>query len=139
VIRKPAPAPERRRGGLLLIWTRGARESLAGTSGPSDPVAIRARSQAEKYYSLLANEYPAYAKLDDALYLLGREYQRGGEREEARRAYLGLLQKYPASKDVPLAYLALGDLFYEEGERDPRLTRERDAVGRIRPATRGRT
>jgi len=84
-----------------------------------DRVVKAARKRAIEVYTLIANDYPTAAQLDEVLYYLAYEYEQAGDAKGARAAYYELIKKAPASKYVPNAYLAFGDLFYNEAQGDP--------------------
>lgn len=84
----------------------------------AETIVTRARLVAEHWYSLLVNDYPGEASLDEALFELGYECERGGEPDKARRVYFQLIQRFPDSKYVPIAYLAFAELFLDEAKTD---------------------
>jgi tetratricopeptide (TPR) repeat protein len=112
------PALARRLAEDYVELEEGATIGQA-SAGQENPLGTRARSMAEKYYSLLATEYPSYAQLDEALYCLAREYQKGSDGAQERKTYLMLIQHSPSSKFVPRAYLAFGEMFFREAHDDP--------------------
>jgi tetratricopeptide (TPR) repeat protein len=79
----------------------------------------RARTQAEKYYTLITTQYPNYPQLDEVLYYLAYEYEQANENDKARKVYYQLIQTRPNSKYIPNAYLAFGELFFNEAQGDP--------------------
>ncbi len=79
----------------------------------------KARTNAEKYYAVIDNEYPNYPQLDEVLYYLAYEYEQANDNANARRVYYELIQKRPNSKYIPNAYLAFGELFFNEAQGDP--------------------
>ena len=82
-------------------------------------IMAKARSNAEKYYAVIDNEYPNYPQLDEVLYYLAYEYEQANDNANARRVYYELIQKRPNSKYIPNAYLAFGELFFNEAQGDP--------------------
>jgi tetratricopeptide (TPR) repeat protein len=85
----------------------------------ADDEVARAREAAEKNYRALVAEYPSYAQLDEVLYYLAYEEERGGEGGDARRTYYELVAKHPSSAYVPRAYVAFGEMFFAEAGSDP--------------------
>lgn len=94
----------------------------------STKIAEAALKNAIKHYLRLTQQYPkwcmhptrpvgARACADEALYYLGLGYERAGELEKARHAYLELSENWKQSKYLPLAYLAFGELFVAEASR----------------------
>ena len=59
---------------------------------------IGERRAAVVYFENLAGDYPAYEKLDEALFLAGECYGELGEAEAASRAYRNLLTRFPESR-----------------------------------------
>ncbi|HVK67434.1 MAG TPA: tetratricopeptide repeat protein [Polyangium sp.] len=57
---------------------------------------------------------PEAAKYGEAL-----AAERAGNLNEARRGYLQVVQHHPQSAYVPLVYFAFGELFIQEGQKDP--------------------
>ncbi len=95
--------------------------------------AIRkARANAIYYYRSLVKQYPKWCRypakqdpdkrgcVDEALYFLAYEYEQIGQFKKARGAYLQLIQNWPQSKYVPEAYLAFGEMYFNEGQADPK-------------------
>jgi len=85
----------------------------------ADAVLKAARGKAIQYYSLIKNEYPNYAQLDEVLYYLAYEYEQASDYKTARSVYYELINKSPNSKYIPNAYLAFGELFFNEAQGDP--------------------
>lgn len=92
----------------------------------------QANQSAIKYYSQLKAEFPKWCHttnamdpaksagcMDEVLYYLGHEYERGDQLDKARRTYLELIQNWPQSRLIPNAYLAFGELFFKESTGDP--------------------
>jgi TolA-binding protein len=78
-----------------------------------------AHRQALKFYVLLTNDHPTYAKVDEAYYYAGLEHEMAGDLRNARAAYYNLIKNAPQSKLIPLAYFAFGEMFYAEAASDP--------------------
>jgi tetratricopeptide (TPR) repeat protein len=106
------------------------RDSLKKTNpaaaGQKQTVAVqanqimgRARTNAEKYYSVITTDYPNYPQLDEVLYYLAYEYEQANDNDKARKIYYQLIQTRPNSKYIPNAYLAFGELFFNEAQGDP--------------------
>src|SRR5262249_27721813 len=94
----------------------GQKQTDANNAGN---IMQRARANAEKYYTLIKNEYPDYPQLDEVLYYLAFEYEQASDYKNARTVYYELIQKRPNSKYIPNAYLAFGELFFNEAQGDP--------------------
>jgi hypothetical protein len=94
----------------------GQKQTLANQA---TQILNRARTNAEKYYSIIDNEYPNYPQLDEVLYYLAYEYEQANDNVHARQVYYKLIQKRPDSKYIPNAYLAFGELFFNEAMGDP--------------------
>ena len=82
-------------------------------------VVTEARAKAIKAYALLATDHPDYPANDEVLFYLATEYEQSADLRNARKAYFELIQKAPESRYVPEAYLAFGEMFFDEGARDP--------------------
>jgi TolA-binding protein len=115
----PQAAPDRpaliRR--LAEDYAELERGALA-TGGSTDPVARSSRTQAIAFYTQL-EAFPAYPKLDEALYFKGLELEMGGDLTNARRAFFDLIRKFPQSKFVTYSYFAFGEMFFDEAAADP--------------------
>lgn len=61
----------------------------------------------------------ARMKPDAEQYAKALAAERAGNLNDARKEYLKLIQQYPLSPYVPLVYFALGELFFQEGHKDP--------------------
>lgn len=93
------------------------------------PTTVRAaRAKAISYYSMLVAQYPKWCAApgasapaceDETLYHLALEYERSGDVASARKAYFNLIKDHPQSSFVPGAYLAFGEMFFDEGLKDP--------------------
>jgi tetratricopeptide (TPR) repeat protein len=94
----------------------GQKQTVANQAAT---ILARARTQAEKYYSLITVEYPNYPQLDEVLYYLAYEYEQANDNDKARKVYFQLIQTRPNSKYIPNAYLAFGELFFNEAQGDP--------------------
>jgi hypothetical protein len=94
----------------------GQKQTAANQAGV---ILNRARTQAEKYYTLIKTDYPNYPQLDEVLYYLAYEYEQANQNDLARQAYYTLIQTRPNSKYIPNAYLAFGELFFNEAQGDP--------------------
>jgi hypothetical protein len=91
----------------------------AAEAGSATKLVNSSRSNAIKYYTLLATEYKTYPQLDEVLYFLAYEYEQANKLEDARRVYYQLINEAPKSKYIPNAYLAFGELFFFEAQSDP--------------------
>ncbi len=85
----------------------------------SEQVALAARGKAIKYYTLIKDEYPDYAQLDEVLYYLAYEHEQANDHAEARKVYMELKAKRPLSRYIPDVYLAFGERWFEEAQGDP--------------------
>lgn len=94
----------------------GQKQALANQA---DTVMKSARNQAIRYYTLVKNDYPDYAQLDEVLYYLAYEHEQASDYKTARIVYLELKDKRPNSKYIPNVYLAFGELFFNEAQGDP--------------------
>jgi hypothetical protein len=103
----------KKRGDAALVGREQAK------ADDSDRVVKAARKRAVDLYTLVANDYPTDAKVDEVLYYLAYEYEQAGDLKNARTAYYDLIRKAPASRFVPHAYLAFGELFFVEAQGDP--------------------
>jgi TolA-binding protein len=72
----------------------------------AERVEKAARKRAIEVYTLIVQDYPTAAQLDEVLYYLAYEYEQAGDSKNARAVYFELIQKAPSSKYVPNAYLA---------------------------------
>jgi tetratricopeptide (TPR) repeat protein len=85
----------------------------------AERIVNAARRKAIAYYTLMANQYPHYSKIDEVLYYLAYEYEQARDLKMARKVYYQLIQQAPQSPYIPNAYLAFGELFFQEAQGDP--------------------
>ena len=67
----------------------------------------------------VVSKHPSYAQMDEVLYDLALEYEIGGDKMNARRSLYELIKRLPSSQYIPYAYFAFGEMFFEEGAKDP--------------------
>src|SRR5207244_9812548 len=53
----------------------------------ANQIMTRARTNAEKYYTLITTDYPNYPQLDEVLYYLAYEYEQANDNGNARKIY----------------------------------------------------
>jgi tetratricopeptide (TPR) repeat protein len=75
-----------------------AAQRFNDSTGPK--VVVAARKKAIEHYRRLRSEYPTFEKLDEVLYYLGYEYERGGDLANARAMYRQLVSEFPSSAYV---------------------------------------
>jgi tetratricopeptide (TPR) repeat protein len=114
----PSEAPDRAALLRRLAEDYVELENAAVTEG-KPALAQTSRQSAEQRYTDLKDGYPSYAALDEVLYYLGYEYERGGDLTNARRVYFALIQSRPNSTYIPRAYLAFGEGFFTDASGDP--------------------
>jgi TolA-binding protein len=132
----PAESPDRPALLHRLAEGYGELEHVAEADRARDPatspesaksgrIASAARMAGVRYDMILARGYPQWCSAppqgcaDALLYYAALGYERAGKLDDARKVYLELLQGWPQSRFIPLAYLAFGELFLEEGQRNP--------------------
>lgn len=71
--------------------------------------------EAQEIYKEILQQYPAYDRLDEVIYRLGRGLIDAGKGAEAVSFLQRLVKNYPNSKYLPDAQLALGEFFFEKG------------------------
>jgi len=82
----------------------------AEQAGPEDPGTAWVQEAAAGYQSIL-DEYPTYARCDQAMYYLGMASYRLGQPEAAKEHFKVLAKRFPDSAYVPDAFLMLGELY----------------------------
>ncbi len=103
----------------------GQAAASRGTSAHDAKIVVAARAAAAKYYKLLSLQYgqwcggPRGGCGDEVLYYLALDDERGGDLNEARKAYLELLQRFPQSPFCGPAYFGFGEMFLAEARQDP--------------------
>jgi len=70
--------------------------------------------EAQVIYKEILQQYPAYERLDEVIYRLGRGLIDAKKGAEAVSYLQRLVQNYPNSKYLPDAHLALGEFFFEK-------------------------
>ena len=82
------------------------------------------RDQDQKISNLrtLVQTFPSSAFIDDALFELGRAYERTGQAKVARGYYQDIISDYPQSSYRPKAMLQLGLVLYNQSEFNQSLT-----------------
>ncbi|MEZ4461257.1 MAG: tetratricopeptide repeat protein [bacterium] len=70
--------------------------------------------EAQEIYKEILQQYPAYERLDEVIYRLGRGLIDAGKGAEAVSFLQRLVKNYPNSKYLPDAQLALGEFFFEK-------------------------
>ncbi len=88
------------------------------------------RDQKDKVVNLgkLLKEFPESDFEDDALYELGRAYERTGETQDAIKLYQEILTKYQQSNYYRKALLQIGLIHYNNGDYDKSLVRYKEVV-----------
>ena len=121
------------------VWLESLAESrslgakLATAREPFGRAALRTRlqnaQQAERawraeaarlYAELVQRSAPrgagAFARLDEALYLLADLMRRGQRMDQARVFFSRLIRDYPQSRYIPDAYIVFADHYFDEGK-----------------------
>ncbi len=103
--------------------------------------AGHARSRAFAYFEALVRDHPKWCRhpnepahrrecVDEVLYYLGFDYERAGNIEKARKAYLRLLEVWPTSRFAVLAQLGLAELRYAKAMSERSKLREAEQLYR---------
>lgn len=71
-------------------------------------------NEPQAIYKEILQQYPAYERLDEVIYRLGRGLIDAGKGAEAVSFLQKLVANYPNSKYLPEAHLALGEFFFEK-------------------------
>lgn len=122
----PASSPDRPKLLRRLGETYSELAAAAQLAGRTNLLTM-ARATAIKHYDTFATTYPQPCPgpptgvpcADEALYYLGIEHERAGDFARARKAYFTLISQHPQSRHIPGAYLAFGEMFLDEGYKDP--------------------
>lgn len=103
-----------------LEWSKAVDAWEKSQVGPKPTEPVEDYARAIGYYEKILQQYPAYGRLDEVLYRLGKAaLQQGkalGDKVQSTKGqqYLNqLVQKYPTSRYVPQAHLALAEHFFD--------------------------
>jgi len=103
---------------VLLHRTADEYAELAHvTTTPA--VVTSSRKKEVAHLTTLINNFPSFARLDEARYYRGLAYERLGDLKNARSSYYDLIKHHPTSKLIPFAYFAFGELFFADARSDP--------------------
>ena len=67
------------------------------------------RKQALAVYGQILDEYPAYERRDEVLFVLADNLNQSGDKAEAARRYRALIAGFPSSRFVPDAWVQVGE------------------------------
>jgi TolA-binding protein len=106
---------ERARYAWLVVYER--RKARGDDSRALEaPEARLLKNLAIGVYSRLVREFPAYARDDEATFLMAHEYRELGEFDNMKETYEKLIETYPKSRYRAEAYLALGDHAFDAND-----------------------
>jgi tetratricopeptide (TPR) repeat protein len=106
---------ERARYAWLVVYER--RRARGDDSRALEaPEARLLKNLAIGVYSRLVREFPAYARADEATFLMAHEYRELGEFDNMKETYEKLIETYPKSRYRGEAYLALGDHAFDAND-----------------------
>jgi cellulose synthase operon protein C len=66
-----------------------------------------------KLYKLILQNYPQYARADEATFYLANALSDIGERDQAIDQYTQLVRTYPESKYIPDSYIQIGEYYFD--------------------------
>ena len=66
-----------------------------------------------KLYEQILQNYPQYARADEATFYLANALQDTEQKDEAVKQYLALVKTYPDSQYVPDAYVQIGEYYFD--------------------------
>lgn len=66
-----------------------------------------------KLYRLILQNYPQYARADEATFYLANALNDIGERDQSIEEYTRLVRTYPESKYIPDSYIQIGEYYFD--------------------------